>query len=249
MNERPLSTHDRKKSLCQFPTPMWVAEALIERHFPHLDSSDCVVEPSCGPGNFLKAIPAHVRAIGVDIDPDMVATASEETGRQVLLGDFSSIHLDVVPTAIIGNPPFISKVFDRFLDRSFDLLPDGARAGFILPAYFFMSAERVRRYAERWSINVELLPRGAFHARLQVPLTFTVFSKDRARVMVGLVLHRETDSVAGMARPYRAALMAQRGSAWKAVCKLTSSPPKRLRAMDGDSRRGSAPGRFLPTES
>ena len=29
---------------------------------------------------------------------------------------------------------------------------------------------------------------------------------------------------------------------------LTSSPPKRLRAMDGDSRRGSAPKEFLPTE-
>lgn len=54
--------------LCQFNTPVWVAQALVERHFPKLGTDDLVLEPSCGIGAFLQAIPAEVRAVGVEID-------------------------------------------------------------------------------------------------------------------------------------------------------------------------------------
>lgn len=207
-------------NLCQYPTPLWVAEALVERHFPRLDCADMVLEPSCGQGAFLRAVPAGVPAVGVEIDAEVAAIARADTGREVVVGDFRNVPLTVEPTAIIGNPPFVASVFDGFLERAYRLLPDGARAGFILPTYFFQTAARVSRYAERWSIATELLPRNAFHNRMRTPLMFTVFSKDKRRAMVGLVLYAEADALHRMAAPYRKLLAAQQGSAWRAVCRL-----------------------------
>lgn len=207
-------------NLCQFPTPLWVAEALVERYFPRLDCADLVLEPSCGPGAFLRAVPTGVPAVGVEIDAEVAEIARRDTGRDVVVGDFRTVALTVEPTAIIGNPPFVASVFDGFLDRAYALLPEGARAGFILPTYFFQTAARVSRYSERWSITTDLLPRNAFHNRMRTPLMFTVFAKDRRRAMVGLVLYAETDALNRMAAPYRKLLSEQRGSAWRAVCRL-----------------------------
>jgi SAM-dependent methyltransferase len=206
--------------LCQFFTPLWVAEALVERHFPQLDARDTVIEPSCGLGAFLRAVPSHVRAIGVEIDAEVAACARAESGRRVIVGDFRTTALDVTPTAVIGNPPFVADLFDAFLDRCHELLPEGGRAGFILPVYLFQTAGRLSRYAERWSIAHELLPRNAFHTRMQAPLTFAVFSKDAARVLIGFALYRETADMLAMDKCYRAALTATRGSMWRAVCEL-----------------------------
>ena len=207
-------------NLCQFFTPLWVAEALLERHFPKLDCADCVIEPSCGQGNFLLAVPRSVPAIGIEIDEAVAAVAREQTGREIIVGDFRTVALTVEPTAIIGNPPFRAGVFDGFLDRAYELLPEGAKAGFILPTYFFQTAGRVWRYAERWSITSELIPRNAFHTRMHTPLLFALFSKDAKRIMVGFALYDEADALTRMARPYRKLLAAQQGSAWKAVCQL-----------------------------
>lgn len=206
--------------LCQFMTPLWVAEALVERHFADLDSRDLVLEPSCGEGSFLRALPAAVPALGVEIDEQMAQRAAAATGRTVIAGDFRDVHLDASPTAIIGNPPFVAAVFDGFLDRAHQLLPDGGRAGFILPTYFLQTAGRVASYADRWGMKVELLPRNAFNSRMQTPLLFALFSKDRARVLVGLALYNEADALTRMAEPYRRMLAAQSGSAWRAVCEL-----------------------------
>ncbi len=199
---------------------MWVAEALVEKHFPKLDMADMVVEPTCGQGGFLKAIPSHVPAMGIEIDPRVAEIARAESGRPVVVGDFRSIPLEVRPTAIIGNPPFVASVFDGVLDRCHALLPEDGRAAFILPTYFFQTAGRVARYAEKWSIAHELLPRNAFHARMRTPLTFAVFSKDARRILVGFALYRETADVQSMARPYRDALAATRGSVWKTICQV-----------------------------
>lgn len=38
----------------QYPTPLWMAEAMVERHFPQLDLADMVLEPTCGRGPFLS---------------------------------------------------------------------------------------------------------------------------------------------------------------------------------------------------
>lgn len=114
---------------------------------------------------------------------------------------------------MIGNPPFIANVFDTFLDRCHSLLPDGGKAGFILPTYFFQTAGR-------WSISHELLPRNAFNSKMKTPLTFAVFSKDAKHLMVGFFLYRETADLHRLANPYREALASTRGPIWKRVCEV-----------------------------
>lgn len=208
------------KDLCQFPTPLWVAEALVERHFPRLDCADLVLEPSCGPGAFLSAIPAHVPAVGVEMDPVFAALARKQTGRQIIEGDFTKVDLNLRPTAIIGNPPFRGPMIDAFLDRCHTLLPRGGRAGFILPAYAFRTASRLIAHLERWSISQEMLPRSAFNYRMREPLVFALFSKDTRRCMVGFALYEHETDRQQMGRHYRQLLQDQRGSAWRAVCRL-----------------------------
>lgn len=210
----------RVSNLCQFFTPIWVAQALLERHFPNLDCADLVIEPTCGTGAFLSAIPSGVPALGVEIDPLVAQAARENTGREVLTGDFITIDLPASPTAIIGNPPFRAKVFDGILNRAHELLPEGARAGFILPTYFFQTAGRVCDYGDRWSMSIELMPRNAFHNRMQTPLLFALFEKNAKRRMVGFVLYRECDDLHQMAKPYRELLSGHEGSAWLAVCRM-----------------------------
>lgn len=201
-------------------TPLWVSEALIERYFSRLDAADLVVEPSCGAGGFLFGLPLTVPAIGVEIDPLMAARARRNTGREIIAGDFRTVELQVRPTAIIGNPPFRADVFDGFLDRAFDLLPDGGRAGFILPNYMFQTAARVVRYSDRWSLQQEMLPRSAFHSRMKTPLIFAVFGKDRRRVLIGFALYGEAADAQGLQAPYRELMAMTEGSLWRAVCRL-----------------------------
>lgn len=90
----------------QWFTPVWAAETLGKAHFDALGPEDFVVEPTAGTGNFLKAIPHDVRAIGVELDPALARAAELASGRQVINGDFTKVALPETPTAVIGNPPF-----------------------------------------------------------------------------------------------------------------------------------------------
>lgn len=206
--------------LCQFFTPIWVAESLVERHFPRLDCADLVCEPTCGYGAFLKALPQSVPAVGIEIDAQVADVARHETGRRIITGDFRTVPIDFKPTAIIGNPPFRADVFDDILNRSYELLPEGARAGFILPVYFFQTAQRVAKYGDRWSLLAEMMPRTAFHSRMRTPLMFTVFSKDRRNLMIGLALYREAADIQKFGEPYRSVINGITGSVWRAVTKV-----------------------------
>lgn len=206
--------------LCQYFTPLWVAQALVERHFRDLGRDDLVIEPSCGYGAFLQALPPFVPAVGVEIDAALAARARANTGRQIIVGDFRTVVLPANPTVLIGNPPFKSLLFDAFLDRAYSILPEGAKAGFILPTYFFQTARRVCEYGERWSLSIELMPRNAFHARMKTPLLFALFQKNAARTLVGFVLYRECDDLHQMAKPYRELLSSYEGPIWLAVCRM-----------------------------
>jgi hypothetical protein len=211
-----VATKTTVQSLGQYPTPVWVAEALIERYFPNLDRSDVVLEPSCGPGSFLSAIPRQVRAVGVEIDPGIAQQARLNTGREVLTGDFRDVELNVTPSAIIGNPPFNMKTIDGFLDRAYELLPNEGRVGFLLPAYVFQTASRVVDYSKRWSLSQEMIPKNIY-PRLSLPLVFAMFSKDRKRTLVGFALYGEALNVQLLPKPYRAAMSAGGGPIWKNV--------------------------------
>jgi site-specific DNA-methyltransferase (adenine-specific) len=208
-----------QKLLGQYPTPVWVAEALVERHFSNLDQSDCVYEPSCGPGAFLAAIPRKIPAFGVEIDAAIAEEARRNTGRPVITGDFRTVTLDCQPTAIIGNPPFNLKLVDGFLDRAHSLLPEGGRVGFILPTFAFQTASRVSRYSDQWSLAQEMLPRNIYPG-LSKPLVFAIFSKDRKRTLVGFALYRETADIQQLPKAYREPMSASSGPVWRNVVDL-----------------------------
>jgi hypothetical protein len=207
-------------NLNQYFTPIWAAEAIVERHFSNLNMSDLVIEPSCGHGAFLKALPSYVPAIGVEIDPAVAAVAAAETGRQIILGDFRTVELDVKPTLIIGNPPFPTKVIEGFFDRAYDLLQEGGQIAFILPSYHMQIAgDKTRGYMNRWSIFSEQIPRNIFEG-LSHPLTFTIFTKDNHRKVVGFALYLETADLNRLQNKYYAAINNTQGSLWEAVCRV-----------------------------
>jgi len=209
----------RTKELGQYPTHQWAAEAIIESFFPNPGAGSLVLEPSCGPGAFLAAVPAGVEAIGVDVDPFMAERARRNTGCRVLVGDFRTIELDFEPTHILGNPPFNLGLIDGFLDRAHELLPQGGQAGFILPAYAFQTAARVAGYADRWALSQSMIPRNLFPG-LSLPLVFATFSKDKRRTLIGFALYRETAAVQKLPAAYRELLATVGGPVWARVIRL-----------------------------
>lgn len=204
-----------QKSLGQYFTPFWAAAALTERAFPGLGSDDFVLEPTCGRGAFLAAIPTHVPAVGIEIDPQQAEIARETSGRPVLTGDFRDVVLDRQPTAIVGNPPFQLGLIDALLDRAMEWLPRDGRMGLILPAYALQTPSRVARYSEQWSIWAEMLPRTLFPG-LHFPLSFVVFQKDQHRALFGLALYQEVRDVEQLPKAARAALDKSPGT-WHTV--------------------------------
>jgi hypothetical protein len=203
-------------ALGQYPTPQWLAERIVETYFADLTASDVVLEPSCHLGHFLAAVPAHVPAIGVEIDPLIARGAEVETGRRVYCGDFRTIALSESPTCIVGNPPFNLSLIEAFLRRSRELLPDAGRAGFILPAYCVQSSRTALRLTEGWRVQAELLPRDVY-PRLRLPLLFVRFQKAAQRTLVGFAFYAETAAIASLPTSTRATLAQRGGSAWAAL--------------------------------
>jgi len=196
----------QKKALDQYPTPAWVAECLVREHFADLSTADVVVDPTCGPGRFLQAVPSHVSAFGVEIDPELAGVARSLTGRQVITGDFFKVELPARPTAFIGNPPFKLALVDRLLERAHDLLQDEGRVGLILPCYAFQTAGRVVRYSSDWSLQQQMIPRSIYPG-LSKPLMFAIFRKDRRRLMIGLSLYHEAAFVQALPEGLQEALV------------------------------------------
>ncbi|MFA4085260.1 class I SAM-dependent methyltransferase [Mycobacteroides salmoniphilum] len=184
-------------ALGQFPTPAWAADALVRQHLSELGTDDLVLEPTCGPGRFLAAIPAHVQALGVEIDPAQAEQARMLTGRPVITGDFLTVEIPQRPTVVLGNPPFATNLVEKILDKVHDLLVANGRVYFVLPAYFFQTARRVVRYNEQWSIRQECLPRNLYHG-LKHPLVFAEFVKDEHRQLIGFSLFHELAFLQGL---------------------------------------------------
>lgn len=143
----------------------------------------------------------------------MVEAARANTGREVILGDFASVPLNIEPTVVLGNPPFNLVTVDRILNRAHTMLPMGGRVGFILPTYAFQTASRVTDYAKRWSMYQEMIPRNLFPGS-EYPLVFAIFSKDRFRRLVGFALYREASDIQQLPKEYRDTLQAGGGPVW-----------------------------------
>lgn len=212
------------KKLSQFFTPVWAAEILFNEHFKHLTEKDLVWEPTCGQGSFLSAIPKHIPAIGSEIDPTLVQTATYNTGRPVYHGDFRMITFDRLNevTAIVGNPPFSLDLFEQFMQRCENILPVGKKAGFILPAYFFQTSKTFMRFARHWDISQEIIPRDLFKTEglLSKPLIWASFIRDDFPKLFGFRLHAELCDVNNLTNAVKDILTKQvrrNGSVWREV--------------------------------
>lgn len=205
----------KRKELGQYMTPEWAAQELMAHYFGDLTLCDRVLEPSCGEGAFLAAVPHHVPALGIEIDPALADVARRNSGREVLVGDFQQIALPFQPTAIVGNPPFALRTVEGFLDRAWELLPNDGRVGFILPVHVFQTASTVERLARRWHLQQDLVPRNWF-PRLSLPICFAQLTKGK-RGLIGFTLYHETHAVTRLQRRYRALLAQGERSVWTAV--------------------------------
>lgn len=188
-----------KPELCQFFTPEWAAEEIVGLHLSEcqqfgVPEPTIFCEPSCGEAAILKAIPSQFSAFGVEIDPEAIKTARQSTNRPIYQGDFRTIALPENPDGIVGNPPFQTEIFDGFLKRSNELLPEGGIALFLLPAYFFQTSSRATRYNQDWTIQSRLCPRDLF-PNLSIPLIVATFLKEKHKRLLGFFLYRETQEI------------------------------------------------------
>lgn len=186
----------------QFFTPLWAAERILQRFYPNLTERDVVIDPTCGDGRFLMALPRHVGGYGVEIDPRWSAAAQKNSGRPVLTGDFTEIELPCKPTLVIGNPPFKYDLLTAILERCYEFLDYEREAGFILPVYMFQTAATVRRFNEKWTLEPTLMPRNMFKG-LENPLMFAKFRKDKRPVLINMFLYEETDALESLRKDFR----------------------------------------------
>lgn len=177
----------RNAARYQYFTPEWAAVELVDKFFPYLSPADVVLEPSCGMGAFLKAIPAEIPAIGVELDPAVAELARKNTGRPIITGDFTTVALPAGITQVVGNPPFAVRTIGQFLAR-ISQLADCKSCGLLLPAYAMQTHNTVERWREYWSMRAEIIPRRLF-PRLRLPLMFVLFTKNKNRSMVGFALY------------------------------------------------------------
>jgi adenine-specific DNA-methyltransferase len=205
-------------ALSQWMTPAWAARELVEAHFSDLELTDHILEPTCGDGRWIQALPDFVTVTAVDIDPLMTAKAHARTGREIITADIFDVEIPKSITAVVGNPPFEADFVDKLLTHIGEIVGDGCRAGFILPAYFMQSPSRVIRWNKRWTMSAELLPRTIF-TRSQLPLIFSLFTKDPLPKMNGMRLYYEAQAVTEMRQVFREEMVTGSGK-WRTVVRM-----------------------------
>lgn len=201
----------QQELLHQYFTPAWAAEGIVDQEFGWLKAGHRVIEPSCGDGAFLCALPQSVEVIGIDIDPVQAARARASSGRHVIVGDFLEVPAQDLGKvqAVLGNPPFNSDLVAKFLKKSHELLEDGGQAGFILPAYILQTSSKVEMMGKDFSIRQSMLPRNLFPG-LKLPLVFATFTKEKERKLFGFLLYREAQEMRAIDKRWKETVTAGR---------------------------------------
>ena len=210
---------DRTAELGQYFTPLWAAHALYERFFGSLRAGDLVIEPSCGAGAWLHAIPQDVKAIGYEIDPLVAAIARTDTGREIRVGDFLTMPIDGEPAAMIGNPPFGSELIAQFIRRSYEWMTPASEAGYILPTHSMSFARTTLELLRGLEVETFALPRDLY-PRLSFPLMFARLKKSNVTRLIGFLLFDEAMAIRGVRAEYRRIVSSGRRPAWREVLRL-----------------------------
>ena len=111
----------------QYMTPVWAARQLWDELFGDATARDVVVEPTCGDGRMLAAIPSWIEAHGYEIDPLRgmrlyvecdLAAATRPVGREEMVGG-SGRGEDVVRAVLrgLGGRERLAEVYAAMLGR------------------------------------------------------------------------------------------------------------------------------------
>lgn len=177
----------KQKELSQWHTPRWASEALLEK--VGFRPGEVVLEPSCGDGSFLQAIPDEYEAVGIEIDEAMAEAARANSGRTVIVGDFRHVDIPIRPTLVVGNPPFKTDLVLEFLERSYQLLPDQGRVAFLLSTHILQTPSNIVALSEKWGMDHMIMPRTLFN-RASRPLSFLQLVKG-GKGMRGMFLYHQ----------------------------------------------------------
>ena len=140
------------------------------------------IEPSAGNGSFLKALPADIPRIGIDLDPKM---------EGVLKGDFLAWEpSSEAKRVFFGNPPFgkqgsLAKQFIQHAAQYADVI------AFILPKSF-VKPSMSRAFPSKFHCIMEKeLPKDSFEVNqvaYDVPCVFQIWQKkDTDRLKIDVV--------------------------------------------------------------
>jgi hypothetical protein len=236
-----------RDQLGQFMTPRWAAELLLERLGTPV-KGDVVLEPSCGRGAWLHAVGPQVEAVGVELDPKLAAIAAADTGRRIIVGDFTTVPIDVEPSHMIGNPPYSSELIAAFLRRTEELLTPGGIGGYLLPVHSFSFAAKTLEILKGFEVGIDLVPRDLY-PRISFPLLFVKLKKSSQQKLIGFALFDEAIAIRTMRAEYRRVIQSGRTPIWREISEMA------LRALGGEASleqiydvvedfRGSSTNRF-----
>lgn len=216
LQEESFQPHRKDKinhDLGQYFTPNWASEIIVRDVLGENDNQ-LVLEPSCGNGSILKALPSGCQAIGVEIDPGM-AEIARKTGHQIICDDIRTVDLgETIFDAVIGNPPFSARIIDPMMDKITTHLRDEGVIGLVLPAYIPASTNRIERWSQHYHIETKLMPR-MIYPSLSLPLAWTKLIKTKKRTLVGFFLFSEQMDISSM--PGNARRILQANGTWKEV--------------------------------
>jgi SAM-dependent methyltransferase len=163
MRQRFVALSERKPWRCAvvssdnlFPTPTEIAARMVSMADVH--GGMVVLEPSCGTGRILDALPEGVSAIAYDIDQRL---ANHCAGRfpfaECKTCDFLSIEPSPVCDRVVMNPPFRRGSDMRHIAHAYRFLRDGG----LLVALCY-AGSRQTQWAAQWADSVEKLPADSF---------------------------------------------------------------------------------------
>lgn len=178
-----------------FPTPTWAAELILQQRIPYTNES-YFYEPTCGDGRWLDVIPSHIRKTGCELRADLVEIARGK-GHDVIHGDALRVPIPAGITHAIGNPPFDAEFIYALLLRLHRAMGSDGLVSFILPAYVLQTSRTAFPMINRWSVDVEMIPRDIYEG-LSKPLVLARFWRNRKRNGLGLFLYAETVDVRNM---------------------------------------------------
>jgi len=157
----------------QYYTKASIAKECVESILSLLPESTQYewIEPSAGNGSFLKALPAHIQRIGIDLDPKMDG---------IVKGDFLKWEpSSQVKRIFFGNPPFGKQgsLAKSFIQRAAQY---GDIIAFILPKSF-LKPSMTRAFPSKFHCILQKeLPKDSFEVNkvaYDVPCVFQIWQK------------------------------------------------------------------------